>query len=167
MQDRTDREAKDKVLALIKGARIAMMVTHGERGVLHARPMATNHAAFEGELWFLADITSEKVADIARDPEVLLTYSDEGRNSYVSISGHAEPVRDRRTIEELWFEPARAWFPDGLQDPRLGAIRVKVDFAEYWDAPSGTMVYVYGYVKSLITRKPVAADAGDHGTVRF
>ena len=40
METRTDQDAKDKVLELLKGINIAMMATHGDNGQMHARPMA-------------------------------------------------------------------------------------------------------------------------------
>jgi general stress protein 26 len=39
----------------------------------------------------------------------------------------------------------RTWFPKGNADPDIAVIKVSVSQAEYWDAPSSTMVYLYGY----------------------
>ena len=64
MDTRTDQAAKDKVLELIKDARIAMMATRGDDGRQHARPMATNTVNFDGHLWFFSDADSPKIAEI-------------------------------------------------------------------------------------------------------
>ncbi len=133
---------------------------------MHARPMGTRHAEFDGELWFLTDIRSEKVKDIQAIPEVAIAYSDEGKNRYVSLSGHAEIVKDRKTIKEMWFEPARVWFPDGPEDPNLSLIHVKVKAAEYWDAPGARVTLVFSYLKSLITGKETG-ESGDNAEVSY
>lgn len=165
MDARTDQAAKDKVLELLKDAHIAMMATRGEGGAMHARPMGTNHSEFDGDLWFLTELSSEKVDEIEADSEVLLTYADTDKQHYVSLSGKGQVIRDRATIEKNWFEAARTWFPKGKDDPNLGVIKVTVDVAEYWDSPSSTVLYVYGYLKAAATGKP--PKAGEHDTVSY
>jgi hypothetical protein len=39
-------------------------------------------------------------------------------------------------------------------------LKVAVEQAEYWDAPSSTMVYLYGVVKATLTGK--GPQAGEH-----
>ena len=94
MESRTDQQAKDKVLELIKDVRIAMMASRGDNGQMHARPMATNTVKFDGSLWFFTDIDSPKIHEIEHDPEVLITYSDDDKQHYVSVSGRASVVQD-------------------------------------------------------------------------
>lgn len=165
MEMRNDQEAREKVIELLKGIPIAMMASKGSDGRMHARPMATSDAKFDGELWFFTDINSPKVEDLRRDPEVLLTYADEDRQHYVSVSGHAEVVRDTAKAKELWSEGVRVWFPKGAEDPSLALVRVTVDSAEYWDSPSSTMVYAYGYLKAVTTGE--RPHPGENATVRF
>lgn len=163
---RTDRAAKDKVLELIKDARIAMLTTRHQDGSMHSRPMGTNHTEFDGDLWFMTSASSEKIGDIEARPEVALTYSDERRHSYVSISGDASVVHDRAKIHELWTEVARIWFPKGKDDPDIALIKVSVRWAEYWDSPGGTVKLAYGYLKSLVGGTP-PKDEGENRTVQF
>jgi general stress protein 26 len=40
---------------------------------------------------------------------------------------------------EYWFAD-RAWFPDGVDDPEICLLRVKVDSAYYWDSGTNKMV---------------------------
>jgi hypothetical protein len=47
----------------------------------------------------------------------------------------------------------RTWFPKGVSDPEIALLKVEIDQAEYWDAPSSTMVYVTGYAKAALTGK--------------
>jgi general stress protein 26 len=165
METRTDQDAKDKVLDLLKGINIAMMATRGDNGQMHARPMATNTAEFDGDLWFFTDKDSPKIAEIERDADVLLTYANENKQHYVSIQGRAEVVHDQGKINELWSEPLRVWFPKGQTDPSITLIKVRVESAEFWDAPSSTMVHLYGYMKALTTGE--RPHPGDSASVRF
>lgn len=165
METRTDDASKKKVLELLKGTKIAMMATHGEGGIMHARPMATNTAEFDGTLWFFTDTNSPKVQEIRDNPETLLTYSDESNQNYVSVQGRASLVNDRAKVAELWVEPLRVWFPKGKDDPDILLVKIDVDSAEYWDSPSSTMVHLYGYAKALATGE--RPHPGDSATVRF
>jgi hypothetical protein len=55
----------------------------------------------------------------------------------------------------------KAWFPDGLGDPDLALLRVRVEKAEYWDAPSSKMVQLAGFVKAIVTGQR-ADDLGEN-----
>lgn len=167
MDEITGSEAKEKVQALIKGARIAMLATRGEDGFFHSRPMATSEAEFDGTLWFLTDIRTHKAEQLERDGEVLITYSQEGKENYVSIAGRGSLVRDKAKIKELWSEPVRAWFPKGPDDPNIVAMKIEVEVAEFWDSPTASLVLLYGYVKARLTGKRAESGLGEHGVARY
>jgi hypothetical protein len=63
-------------------------------------------------------------------------------------------------MEELWSPWLRTWFPRGLDDPDLALLQVNVDTAEYWDAPSSTMIQLFGVVKATLTGQ--SPEPGDH-----
>ena len=44
-------------------------------------------------------------------------------------------------------------------------VKVEVQQAEYWDAPSSTMLHAYGYLKATLTGK--SPEPGGHGTVKL
>ena len=168
MNEKTGHEAMQKVRELIKDTNIAMLSTRGEDGVFHARPMSTNKAEFDGTLWFLTDKRTHKVDQLRRDPEVHITYSDERKNNYVSIAGTGTLVSDKAKIKELWTEIARAWFPEGPDDPNLVAMKIDVSVAEYWDVPSGMLVIAYGYLKAVATGKRTSnTELSEHGVARY
>jgi general stress protein 26 len=151
MQETTREEAVAKLSELIKDIRIAMLTTQAPDGSLRGRPMATQDAPFDGELWFFTGAGSPKVDEIEEEHHVHLSYASPEDNRYVSVSGRASVVRDRNKAEELWSPAMKAWFPDGLDDPDLALLRVQVEGAEYWDSPSSTMVHVVGFVKAVTT----------------
>ena len=144
----------EKLAKLIKGIKFAMLTTAMPDGTLRSRPMATQQVEFSGELWFFTQYNSGKVDEIRNDQHVNVSYADPSDNRYVSVSGRAMIVRDRKKSEELWTELHRAWFPKGLDDPNLALLRVDVHDAEYWDSPSSKVVQLAGFVKAMVTGKP-------------
>ena len=156
----------EKLAKLIKGIKFAMLSTALPNGTIHSRPMATQNAPFDGTLWFFTYADSGKVHELRNDQHVNLSYAEPSDDRYVSISGRATVVRDRKKAEELWTELHRAWFPDGLDDPNLALLRVDVSDAEYWDSPSSKMVQIAGFVKALVTGRP-ATDAGENRKVHL
>lgn len=133
----------------IKGIRIAMMTTEESDGTLRSRPMATQDMEFDGDLWFFTQAETPKVGDVQQHNNVNISYAKPDDNLFVSISGSAELVRDRNKINELWKPFLKAWFPNGKDDPQLALLKVNVESAEYWDAPSGTMGRLYAVAKGL------------------
>jgi general stress protein 26 len=154
---------------LIKGIRIAMLVTRAGDGTLRARPMATQDAEFDGTLWFFTANHSSKVTELAESPEVGLAYEDPSGHRYVSLSGHAELVHDAAKAKELWSPLYRAWFPKGLEDPELALLKVTVSRAEYWDSPG--VLGMVGKIFEGLTGEPRAnpEETSDalHGTVQL
>jgi len=143
-----------KLYDLIKDINFAMVTTVDTDGTLHSRPMYRCPPDEHGDFWFFTKIQSPKITEISRDHEVNIAFSEPSNQTYVSISGRAEVVRDRSKIDELWAAPMRAWFPEGKDDPQIALIRVHPAKGEYWDSPSSTVVNLYGYVKASITGKP-------------
>jgi hypothetical protein len=76
-------------------------------------------------------------------------------------------VRDKAKAKELWNPLLKAWFPQGLDEPDLVLLNVKVEKAEYWDSPSGKMVQLAGLAKALATGHRYHADPGEHDKVEL
>jgi general stress protein 26 len=161
----SDFDSRHKVWEMIKDIRVCQMVTRDVDGHLHARPMVAQQERFDGELWFFTWAHSEKVKEIETYPHVALSYSDPKQQNYVSVSGRARLVLDRARMEEFWAEPLRTWFPKGIDDPNMALICVTIESAEYWDSPSSTVVYAYGYAKARLTGK--APNPGENKIVEF
>lgn len=145
----------------IQGIRIAMLVTISDEG-LHARPMATQELDFDGDLWFFTSVDAEKTQEIARHPQVCVSYADPGSQRYVSVSGTARVLDDRAKMRQLWTPFLDLWFEKGVEDPTLRLIRVRVDRAEYWDSPSGRLVQLLGFIRKAAGGEP---DLGEHRRV--
>lgn len=142
----------EKLGELIKSVRIAMLTTVEPDGTLHTRPLATLQYENDGVLWFFTKIDSAKVQEVEHDMRASVAYADTDNNVYVAVAGTAEVVRDRAKAEELWTPMAKAWFPQGLDDPELVLLRVQAERAEYWDSP-GRAAYLLGVAKASLTGK--------------
>ena len=155
-------EGIEKIASLIKDIRIAMLTSVGEDGALHSRPMATQEKPFTGELLFLTREHSGKVNEIRHDAEVNLTYVD-AKHTFLTMSGRASIENDRALIDELWNPMYKAWFSEGKEDPEIRILRVSVERAEYWDAPSNALVRHAKILARAVSggKTPV----GEHATV--
>jgi len=158
-----EMESDDKLWSLIKDVKIAMLTTQDEHGDLHSRPMATQQKLLDGDLWFFTRDSSAKSGETKKHPQVNLSYANPDDNRYVSVTGSADIVHDKKRARKLWNPVYKAWFPQGLDDPDMVLLRVRVERAEYWDSPSSTMVQVAGFVKAMVSGKSYEPGPGEHG----
>lgn len=154
----TRTEQIEKLRELVKDIDFCMLTTADQDGTLRSRPMSTQQAEFDGDLWFFIEANSAKVDEVQRDHHVNVSYSDTSKNKYVSVSGTAQVLRDQAKINELWNPVHRAWFPKGPDDPNLALLKVSVHQAEYWDDTSSSMVQFFKMVKAAVTGTPYEAE---------
>ncbi|MFT3859316.1 MAG: pyridoxamine 5'-phosphate oxidase family protein [Aquabacterium sp.] len=164
----TDTQNRVQLWDLIKDIKFAMFTTHHANGHLHGRPMTTQNRAIDEDntLWFFMSRRSEPVADIERDSEVNVSYSDPDKQTYVSVSGHADVVEDEARKRRLWSAMNEAWFPQGPDDPDVALVRVTITHADYWDSHDHKLVRLFEMAKAAITGQP-PRDMGDRGHVRM
>jgi general stress protein 26 len=128
----TLRYLKDK----IKNIRTAMLTTYTNANGYRSRPMGTADIDNSGNIWFFTNEYSPKNKEIFKDNTVSVTYSNPDNDAYVSVRGEAELISDRQKMKEFWNPFAKAFFPNGINDPKLTLIRIKPTNAEYWDSSS-------------------------------
>ncbi len=151
---------------MVKDIDFCMLTTVDEKGDLHSRPMSSNGDIDpDGDIWFFTGVSSHKVSEVASAPQVNLSFADTKNQRYISVSGTAELVRDRKKIEELWKPEFRMWFPKGTDDPEVALLRVSLQKAEYWDNPSSTVAFVLNFAKALVTGKQ--PDMGENKKLEF
>jgi general stress protein 26 len=164
MENQVDEKDIKKLRNLIEEVNIAMLVTKHEDH-LHSRPMATSDIDNEGNIWFFTNEFSGKIDQLEHDPHVSVSYSNPAKNTYIAIRGTAGLVTDKAKLEELYTPVIKAWFPNGLDDPKLALLKVKTEQAEYWDSSSSKMVTVFNILKAVVTGEKY--DAGDHGKINL
>lgn len=162
----TREDDLQKLREMVKDIDFCMLTTIDETGDLHSRPMSLNGEVDpNGNLWFFTGKSSQKVSEIAKLPKVNVSFADPDNQHYVSISGTAELIRDRKKIEELWKPEFKMWFPEGKDDPEVALLRVNLEKAEYWDSPSSTIGYALNFISSLVTGKE--AEGGENKKLDF
>jgi len=156
MASRSSKGAKDAqtIAKLIEDIDITMFTTVGAGGYLVSRPLSTQKAQFDGErVWFFVASDSPKVAEIARNSKVNLAYASKGRNTYVSMTGDAMVNEDPVKIEAFWNDALKAYFPRGVNDPKLTLIEVQVRTAEYWDGPGSLIGKAIAFAIARVTKR--------------
>lgn len=158
--------SKEKLFDLIDELETAMFTTRRADGRLVSRPMATQKRAEGADLWFVTSRKTEKLDEIRNDPQVNLAYYKDRTREWVSVSGRARVVDDRKKVRELYQPDWRAWFgdegneKDGTpDDPRMILIGVDVEMAMYLEINKPQAVVLFEVVKGMITGK--APDIGE------
>ncbi len=166
----TETNARDnelqKLRDLVKDIDFCMLTTIDEHGDPHSRPMSSNGDIDpDGDLWFFTNVSSHKVSEVENTPKVNVSFADPENQRYVSITGVAQLVRDRKKIEELWRPEFKMWFPKGKDDPEIALLRIGLEKAEYWDSPSSTIGFALSFVSGLVTGKQ--PDFGENKKLDF
>ncbi|HJU68026.1 MAG TPA: pyridoxamine 5'-phosphate oxidase family protein [Gemmatimonadaceae bacterium] len=156
----------DELYELIEGIEIAMLTTRRPDGRLVSRPMATQKREPGTDVWFVTDIESGKIDELATDPNVSLSYYNVKSWEWVSVSGTATITTDRAMIRELYKPDWKAWFGDeggnrdgGPNDPRFALILVDATSVVYGKRNKPKPLALFEVVKGLVTGKePDVAD---------
>ena len=144
----------EKLRTMVKDIDFCMLTTVDENGDPHSRPMSSNGDIDpNGDIWFFTAASSHKVSEISKLPKVNVSFADPDNQNYVSITGTAQLVRDRKKIDELWRPEFKMWFPKGKDDPEVALLKINLEKAEYWDSPSSTIGFALDFVSSLVTGK--------------
>ncbi len=134
----TERTLADIAKAM-KDIDFAMLNTHADGGAIGARPMSNNaQVDYTGDSYYFTTDDTVMVADIARDPQVGLSFQGKAgmlglRPFFVAVEGRADLVRDRAAFAEHWTSDLDRWFERGIDTPGLVLIHVRADRLHWWD----------------------------------
>lgn len=140
----------DRVWDIIEEVSICMVTTVAAQA-LRSRPM---HALADREadcIWFITDTRGAKDEEIAANPQVCLGFADVADNTYLSVTGHAEMMRNTALADELWSGEAQAWWPKGPTDPTVRVLRVVPEQAEYWDRRGNSVTVALNLAAARLT----------------
>ncbi len=129
----------EKVWSMADAIQICMMTTR-DGDTLRARPMQAIVRKDEDAIWFFADVRDHKDEEVWAHPETCLAFQSESQKDYLSISGRTIMLNDRAKMEELFVPAAKAYFPDGTDDPNMRLLRFTPEQGEYWDSHSSRIV---------------------------
>jgi len=124
----------DKAWQLARSMRTCILVTWDGRRT-RARPMSGTVDQASHAVYFLTDVSAEKIAQITAHPRVTLIFSNEGGDEYATLEGDATVSNDRAKIRELWTPFAKAWW-QSADDPAIRLLQVDPSEAEIWEGPN-------------------------------
>jgi general stress protein 26 len=159
----THQEAIDKFKELVKHESICLFTTCLTEVPLTTRPMSVQEVCDQGNFWFLSSSDSDKNFEIEDDPRVQLFISNPTKFEFLSVYGRASISRDREKIDKYWNDFAKAWFPEGKEDPRVTVIKVVPEEGFYWDTKDGKLVSMIKILASAVTGKTL--EEGVEGTI--
>ena len=149
----------DELYDLIKGIEKAMFTTRRPTGQLVSRPMETQDRIEGADLWFVSDVETHKLDELALDPHVNCAYYNNKTHEWVSVSGVAHISRNRNRIRQLYKEDWKTWLGDqggdrdgGPNDPRIALIMVEADTAIYMKVNKPRPIVLFEMLKAKVTR---------------
>jgi general stress protein 26 len=160
----------DELYDLIDDIEVAMFTTRRPDGHLVSRPMQTQERVSGADLWFVTDISSNKLDELQSDPHVNLAYYRNRTREWVSVAGTAQVTQDRNLIRELYEPDWKAWFGDeggardgGPDDPRLALILVEAHSVEYLKVDTPRPLVLFEVAKGIVTGS--TPDVGEQRTL--
>ena len=151
----------DDLYALIDGIETAMFTTRRADGELMSRPMQVQRRTRRADLWFMTNVESHKLDELAHDPHVNLGFYNTKSREWVSVSGMAVLSQDPRLIHDLYQPDWRAWLGDeggardgGPDDPRIALVLVEAHSVIYSKQDRPTPLVLFQIAKSMVTGEP-------------
>lgn len=135
MADRTLADISEKM----RDIDFTVLSTRTEGGAIAARPMSNNREVdYDGDSYFFTCDDTRMVADIARDPEIGLSFQGTSgmlgmRPFFLAVEGRAELIRDKASFAAHWTKGLDRWFKDGVDTPGLVMIKAHAQRIHYWD----------------------------------
>lgn len=146
-------EAIEKLQQLIEHQSICLFSTRLNQIPQTTRPMSVQEVSDDGTFNFLSSTESNKNRDLIIDPRVQLYFMNTSDYEFLTIYGTATITQDKRTIEKYWNNMAKAWFPEGKEDPRVSVIQFSPSEGFYWDTKDGKLVSLIKIAASAMIGK--------------
>ncbi len=159
----SERDKREHLVSVIEDFDTAMLVTASAGGPIHGRPMGIAEVDGNGDLYFSTSIDSEKVRELEAEPRAAVVL--QGKTKFASLSGTVRVFQDRATIDRLWKESWKIWFPEGKGDPKLALLRFDTTAGEYWDMSGARgITFLVKAAKAYVTGNGYAQDGGSSDT---
>ena len=151
----------DDLYKLIDGIEIAMFTTRRPDGQLVSRAMQVQERTAGTDLWFMTNIESNKLEELASDPHVNLAFYKDRTREWVSVSGTAIISRDKRVIGALYKPDWKAWLGDeggerdgSADDPRIALVLVEATSVTYSKKDRPAPLVLFEIAKGMVTGQP-------------
>jgi general stress protein 26 len=147
----TRDEAVAAARTIMADARYATLITLDRTGHPQARVVDPFAPEEDLAIWIATNARTRKVAQIEADPRVTLTYSDPGRQSYVTVLGTATLVRDPAEKGKRWKPEWEGFYEDRNKGDDYLLIRVTPERLE-------VVSVRLGMANDPVTWRPVIVD---------
>ena len=147
----------------IEDARTTMMTMQDAQGQLSSQPMTVLEMDANGCLWMLVSQNGHtaRMAPAGTGMDTVnLSFSDESRSTFISVTAYATLSHDPQRKQALWSVMARPWFPQGVDDPDLAVLKLEPIKAEIWDGPDSSVLRMLAMAASVVVGQPVGL--GEH-----
>ena len=151
-------EGLRQIRTLIDEQKTVMMASHLDKIPFSICPMTLQQMDEKGDLWFFASQDSDLFKDIAKDNRVQIIYTDNQKQTYISIFGNATHIIANQKKEELWNSNLLNWFK-GKDDPNLALISVNMENAYYWDNENAKLISFFKIGKDGSVKESSASSA--------
>ena len=163
-----DTKQHEALWDLLKDTRFCMLAHRHPDGTLHSHPLTTQNKSLgeDGCLYFFVSRSTELGQRLQQDGNVNLAYANPGKDTWVSVTGMARVLDDPAKKKELFNPIAKAWFPNGPEDPDMELVEVRIAEAEYWNVKENKLLQLLKMGKAAVTgSRP--RKLGEHGEVEF
>jgi len=126
-------DLKKKVLELIKSNRYANLITFGADGAPRGRIMTNLPIGNDMVIWFATGLSTSKIQDIKKNPNVCVFVDDPHDHKNASIIGRAHIITDGKLKKKFWQEAFAFFFPGGPSDPDYCLLKIIPRKIEYLD----------------------------------
>ncbi len=129
--------SEDELWKVVDEADLDLLITQGEDGFPHIRPMTL--LAYEedrGVLWFATSRNSRKVSHIRRNPKVAAFFAVLEEGAFASFFGEGEVVEDPVLKGSFWEDQWREFW-EGPDDPDYVLLKIKAHRAQFHFYPEG------------------------------
>ena len=148
----------DDLYALIDGIETALFTTRRADGHLVSRPMQVQRRTAGTDLWFMTNIESHKLEELATDAHVNCAFYKDRTREWVSVSGTARISQDTRIIHDLYQRDWKMWLGDeggardgGPDDPRIALVLVDAHSVVYSKQNRPTPLVLFEMARGLVT----------------
>ncbi|WP_318309215.1 pyridoxamine 5'-phosphate oxidase family protein [Flagellimonas crocea] len=132
-------EGLRKLRTLIDEQKTVMVGSQLDKIPISVCPMTLQQMDEKGDLWFFVSKESGLFKDIENDNRVQIIYTDDAKQSYISIFGNATHIKATQKRDELWNSNLLKWF-DGKEDSNLTLISINMENAFYWDHENSKLI---------------------------
>jgi general stress protein 26 len=138
-------DERARLVKRIKRFKIAILVTDGADGFLRARPLELQHHGpgnERGEIWLSTSIASQKVKDLRANARCAVCLTDL-KSTYLSLSGKAEVLTDRKLIHQMWRTRWKLFY-EGPDDPDIALVHFTPEHVELLAPTAGRIGLLLG-----------------------